>query len=343
MKTSSRLELSGKTVLITGATGLIGSHIVDALMVLGDVKVIALSRSENKLKAGFAEYMDKPNFRYIAQDIAEPIQLPEGVAVDVIFHAAGPMENKIVANKPVNVIKPNLIGTMNCLELMRAQQESTGICGRLVLFSSVTIYGNMTDGDISVTETDTDVTERPDGASACYSQSKRMSEVIAHAYCKQYDLDVVIARLSTVYGDTRFKPDSAFFEFIGRAASGRDIIVNSAGGKRRDNIYIDDAVSALLCICQKGDNGQAYNISSNGDKGNFAAVDEIAQVIADEANAYYGNEYEVRVIYRQGSDKRSPGLRLDNAKLKTLGWELQTSLSVGVRHTLLANKRSSDR
>ena len=238
MKTRDRLESSGKTVLITGATGLIGSHIVDSLMAQGDVKVIALSRSADKLKTGFAEYIGEPNFSYIAQDISEPIQLPEGVTVDVIFHAAGPMENKIVANRPVDVIMPNLIGTVNCFEMMRMQRERTGICGRVVLFSSVTIYGNTTGDDITVTETDTDVTERPDGASACYSQSKRMSEVIAHAYRKQYGLDVVIARLSTVYGDTRFKPDSAFFEFIGKAVSGSDIIVNSPGARRRDNIYI---------------------------------------------------------------------------------------------------------
>ena len=339
------LSLSGKTVLVTGATGLIGSHIVDALMMRGDVKVIALSRSGEKLKKGFAEYLDEPNFTCVAQDVSDPVRLPEGAAVDVIFHAAGPIENKIVANRPVDVIKPNLIGTMNCLELLRAQKERTGVCGRLVLFSSVTIYGNMTDHDITVTEADTDVTERPDGASACYSQSKRMSEVIAHAYQKQYGLDVVIARFSTVYGDTRFKPDSAFYEFIGKAVSGSDILVNSAGAKRRDNIYVDDAVSAILCICQKGESGQAYNIASNGEKGNFAAVDEIAQVIAAEANACCGHDREVLVAYRQEAAKRSPGVKLDNAKLKTLGWDLTTSLTEGVRLTVksIAENNSAER
>ena len=328
------LSLSGKTVLVTGATGLIGSHIVDALMARGDVKVIALSRSADKLEKGFAEYIDEPRFTCIAQDVSDTIQLPDSVAADVIFHAAGPMENKIVANRPVDVIKPNLIGTMNCFELMRAQKERTGVCGRLVLFSSVTIYGNMTDHDITVTEADTAVTEKPDGASACYSQSKRMSEVIAHAYHKQYGLDMVIARFSTVYGDTRFKPDSAFYEFVGKAVSGSDILVNSAGAKRRDNIYIDDAVSALLCICQEGESGQAYNISSNGEKGNFVAVDEIAHVIAAEANACCGHDHEVRVVYRQDAAKRGPGVKLDNAKLKTLGWDLTTSLADGVRLTI---------
>lgn len=329
------LTFLGKTVLVTGATGLIGSHIVDALMEMEDVNIIALSRNEEKLKNAFDKYLGMSRFSYIAQDISKPICLPEDVTIDFIFHAASPMERKVIANRPVDVINPNLYGTMNCFEILLRQCEKKGINGRLVLFSSVTVYGNTTEEDIVVSEGDTAITEVLESGSAPYSQSKRMLEVIALAYHRQFGVDVVIARLSTVYGNTRFKPEAAFYEFIQRARDGEDIHLNNPSAPQRDNIYIDDAVSALLCIAQKGITGQAYNISSNAEKGNFAAIDEIARIIADTANSMFAHPEKVKVIYKDRRKKRGAGVILDNTKLKALGWTLQTSIEDGIRATLL--------
>lgn len=329
-------SFSGKTVLVTGATGLIGSHIVDALMRMGDVDVVALSRSHQKLEEGFADYIGKPNFRYIAQDITIPLQLPD-LAVDFIFHAAGPMEGEIIANFPVNVIEPNIIGTKNCLDFLIQQNESSKVSGRLILFSSVTVYGNNSDKDIKVTEIDTNITEALTSKTAPYSQSKRMSEVIALAYVKQYYCDVVIARFSTVYGNTRFIPNTAFYEFIKKAGLGENIVLNGSGFAKRDNIYIDDAVKAVLLLAQKGKSGEAYNISSGAELGNFLAVDEIADIIAEITNKIYRkvNENATKVIRKEGvSSSRKAGLILDNSKLKALGWAVETSFEQGIRHTV---------
>lgn len=325
-------SLHNKTVLITGATGLIGSHLVDELMVLGDVKIIALSRSQKKLEKGFADYLSDPNFTCLARDISQPLSIQE--RIDFIFHAAGPMEGKIIANSPLDVINPNLIGVQNCLELLHTQEAITGVRGRLVVFSSVTVYRNIGSSDLTVTETETAITETLDGGGAPYSQSKRMAEVIAQAYRKQYHVDVVIARFSTVYGDTRFRPDTAFFEFIKKAVAGEKIILNGEGMPRRDNIYIDDAVLALLAVAQNGVEGEAYNISSNGALGNYAAVDEIAQAIADASNLKFNRKPDecVKIFYKGG--QRKPGLMLDNGKLQGLNWTLQTSLTQGIMNAV---------
>lgn len=332
------LTFSDKTVLVTGATGLIGSHIVDALMAMGDVKVIALSRSKEKLESGFAEYLNNPNFSYIAQDVCEPIDL--SVTVDIIFHAASLVGGKPTAMRPMDAINPNLLGTQNCLDLLLRQRETTCVNGRMVLFSSVTIYGNTEQHDVTVTEDDTAVTERLDTTSAPYSQSKRISEVIALAYYRQFGIDVVIVRPSTVYGPTRFTSGTVFYDFLERAFAGQDIMINNPCAARRDNIYIDDAVSALLWICQKGASGQAYNVSSNGEKGNFAAVDEIAQQIADSVNMQLAGSHKVSVMYGESqASKRNAGIKLDNTKLKTLGWELQISMEEGIRCTVSARKQ----
>lgn len=327
-------EFSGETVLVTGATGLIGSHIVDKLMSQKDVNVIALSRSEDKLRTAFSQYLDDEHFSIIAGDISDGIDLGNTV-VDYIFHAAGPMEGKIIKNYPVSVINPNTIGLENCLDLLVKQKEN-GHPGRLIVFSSVTVYGNNSSADKTVKEDDTDVTGKLDASNSCYAQSKRISEVIAQAYKIQYDIDIVIARFSTVYGNTRFIPDTAFFEFIKKSKTGEDILVGSNIIPRRDNIYIDDAVDGVLTVALKGECGQAYNISSNGDLGNYAAVDEIAKDSASVANKLYcrtGNG--TKVEYKEYQDaNRKPGLKLDNCKLKSLGWDITTSLEDGIRKTL---------
>ncbi len=322
-----------KVILVTGATGLIGSHIVDELMKNEQNTVIALSRNEEKLKNGFKEYLQSDNFKYIASDITGDIQSKLGERrIDYIFHAASPMEGKVIQQFPLNVITPNLNGTINCLEILRKQKERDDYKGRLILFSSVTVYANNTDRDIIVSEEDTNVTEKLDSISAPYSQSKRMSEVIAQAYRRQYNVDVVIARLSTVYGNTRFKPDTAFFQFINTALRHENIIMNSSGIGKRDNIYIDDAVQGLIKICVAGETGQVYNVSSNGDLENYMAIDEIGQAIIDDVNFRGAN---IKLIYREGESKdRKPGLRMDNTKLKKLGWNIQMSLKEGIHKTI---------
>ena len=338
------LDLSQKTVLVTGATGLIGSHIVDALMDMGDVDVIALSRDGEKLRRGFAEYLERTNFHYIAQDICDPIRLPEGTGVDVIFHAASLVGGKGTASRPLEAIDPNIFGTRNCLDLLLRQKEAAGISGRLVLFSSVTVYGNTSREDITVTEDDTETTEKLDAKSAPYSQSKRMAEVMALAYHRQFGIDVVIVRPSTVYGPSRFIPHTLFYDFIESALSGQDILINNPAAPRRDNIYVDDAVSGILCVCRNGISGQAYNVSSSGEKGNYAAVDEIAQMVADAIHDLMPRSAAAKVVYgKPTTGARSAGIKLDNGKLKSLGWKLAVDMEDGIMRAAANRVRGNSR
>lgn len=243
------------------------------------------------------------------------------------------MEKKIIDKYPLEVMKPNIMGAINCLEFLKKQKEERSVSGRMVIFSSVTIYGNITGNDLVVGEEDTQVTIPLDASNAIYSQSKRMSEVISRAYSKQYGLDIVIARLSTVYGNTFFKPETAFFEFINRALSGENITLRDSGVARRDNIYIDDAVSGILLLGLNGTNCEVYNVSSNGEMGNFAAVDEIASIIIDLVNEKYN--INIKLINQSSKNKiRRSGIVLSNIKLKNLGWNVKTSLREGIAKTL---------
>lgn len=325
-------EFAGKTILITGATGLIGSNLVDRFMSMGDTTVIALGRNEDKLKSGFADYLDNPRFICAIQDVCQPLCLPDSIMVDYVFHTAGATTSNVINERPLEVIDANLIGTRNCLELLRAQ-KGKGVSGRLILFSSVTVYGNSFDEDQEVSEEDTHFAPLLDNPYAVYAETKRMSEVLALACSRQYGVDVVMVRLSTVYGPARFYPDSAIYEFIQRALKGEDIILRNSALPRRDNIYIDDALNGLIAVCTKGKSGEVYHISSNGELGNFAAVNEIAEIIAETVNRMYGKMVSVQYETRANS-QRKPGVILDNRKTMTLGWYIQTGLSQGIKKTV---------
>lgn len=323
---------NNKHILVTGASGLIGSALVRALMSSDSARVTVLGRNRGRLEKAFAAYLCEPRFNILAQDVCDPLDLV--LPVDLIFHAAGPMESRVIRERPLDVIRPNIDGTINCLELLRRQKESTARSGRLFLFSSVTVYGNGRSADISVREDQTALSEVLDSVSAPYSQSKRLSEVIVRAYGRQHGIDSVIGRFSTVYGPTPFYPETAFYEFIRKASAGEKIAVLTAGLPRRDNIYIDDAVCGALTVAALGESLEAYNISSNGDLGNFAAVDEIAGIIAAQAGCLPGHAPVSVRLAEDASAARRPGLKLDNSRLKALGWGLGVSLQDGIRRTL---------
>ena len=333
-------SIKDKSVLITGATGLIGSNLVDRLMQSDIAKLIVTGRSKKKLESTFPEYVEDERFVVVEHDASTPY--PEDIKdIDFIFHAAGPMERNIVMNYPVNVIMPNVLGTINTLEFLRNQEKETGRKGRAIIFSSVTVYNNPTKEDYVAVEEETSYAQSIDAATACYSESKRMSEVIAKAYVKQYGVDAVIARFSTVYGPTRNVPDTAFYEFIKKSIAGEDITVNSNAAPRRDNIYVDDAIEGLITITLKGKTGESYNISSNGEKGNYAAVDEIAECIVREASDCI-QSLPIKVNYRELLEQRAPGMKLANNRIMKMEWCVKFSQNEGIRRTIISLSNSDN-
>jgi nucleoside-diphosphate-sugar epimerase len=319
-----------KTILITGASGFVGSSMVFRLMKFKKIKIIALSKSKENLSRIFAKYKNHKNLTLIAQDIAKPLYNLKN-NIDYIFHAASPQEAKIIKKNPLNVIFPNILGTINCLNFLKKNKKKA----RLVFFSSVTVYGNNANTNLKLNETNTAVTEAIDSENAPYSESKRMSEVIINSYVKQFKIDAVICRLSTVYGPTHYKKNNAFSEFINNVILGKDICVKSSALPKRDNIYVDDAISGLFCVALKGKKGETYNISSNGELGNFLSVSEIARLITKIHNDNFSKfSRKVKLKLKKIKYIKKYGVRLNNSKLKKLGWRLTTGISEGIKKTI---------
>ena len=324
-------SFENKTVLITGATGLLGTHLVRRMLSYKDCYVIALGRRMNKLEEVFDGYIGNGELVLMEGDVTD--KMPEiGRSIDYIFHAASPIAGDIIRNHPVSVIKPNVVGTINCLEYLKKEKIEKGIAGKMVVFSSATVYANTGEKDVIAHESETSIADTLEASNAPYSESKRMAEVIARSYTKEYELDVLIARFSYLYGYTKQAPNTAFYEFINKAIRGEELLLNTNAAPRRDNIYVEDAIDGLFYICEKGASGESYNVSSGLDSGNFAAIDEIAETIAEVANEMVKG-VNITVSFRENQISRKPGIILDNSKLKELGWRVNTSIRDGVEKT----------
>lgn len=325
-------EYSGSTVLVTGATGLIGSSIVHALMERGDVRVIAVSRSRDKLDVCFGRYAEHSNFTMAAQDVSQPLCV-EG-PVHYIFHAAGPIAGGIIRQKPLQVIFPNLLGLQNCLEFLRKQKEHQGITGRMIIFSSATVYGHRPSENVSVCEEETQFAESLNGETAAYSETKRMAEILGLAYAREHAMDVVIARFSYVYGYAEIEPATAFFDIANKVLRGEDIEILNPNQTMLDYIFVTDAVDGVLRVGAQGRGGEAYNISSNGELGCYASMDQLAGYMVERVNSTGIAGRKLCLNLPAAGVQRKRGIKMDNQKLKKLGWRLSTSLQDGIERIL---------
>ena len=325
-------EFEDKTVLVTGATGLIGVRIVSLLLDNTNAcNVIAIGRSETKLNEIFFPYAAETRLTLITHDISSNLNLKEDT-IDFLLHAGGPQERDVIINQPLDVITANISGLMNCMNYLYDQVGRTGHHGRLIVFSSLTVYGNaLSDVVQLVNETDTNRAGHLDDAMTVYSESKRMAEVLAASYHRTFNIDYVTCRLSTVYGPSKSPTKTAFFEFIKKAKNGEKIIVQEKYGLRRDNIFLDDAVIGIFFAALRGKTGNAYNVSSNGELANFLSVAEIAQHVAKVANKALHNKDIVKVEFKDNTKKSNAGLLLNNEKLKGLGWKLSHTFTEGLQ------------
>lgn len=315
-------------ILVTGATGLIGSHLIKELL-KGDVVLYTAGRSVAKLKDSFKEYLENPNLHFC--EYGETIANIEALGhLDYIFHLAGPIDPEIIRNRPMDVVRPNVIDLNKILEYAAKEKKNNHHC-RVVVTSSCAIYQNNLDTDITVAEEDSARTDYAGDTFACYTESKRYAELMSLSYAKQYGVDVVVGRISYVYGYTKHMPQTAIYSFMGRALKGEKIEVQTVNLPRRDWIYVDDVVTGLIIIATKAKSGEVFNISSNGDKENYAALDEFARSIC---KVVYKNATEEH-LFAPKSEQRKPGLRFNNAKLKECGWKVNFSLEEGIKETIM--------
>ncbi len=316
-------QLSGRSILISGATGMIGSFLIDVLMQKGlDITVYALGRSEEKAKTRFERWWNDAHFRFLSCDINKGLELE--AKVDYVFHAASNTHPVAYATDPIGTITTNIIGTNNLLSF--AADHGTK---RVLFASSVEVYGENR-GDVDAFSEDYCGYLNCNTLRAGYPESKRAGEALCQAYIRQKGLDVVIPRLARTYGPTMLMSDTkALSQFIKKGIAGEDIVLKSAGTQLFSYTYVADAVSGVLYCLFYGENGVAYNIA---DAASDIMLRDLAGIIAECVGTKV--IFEIPDATEQAGYSTATKAIMTSNKIKELGWRPAFTMKEGLERTL---------
>lgn len=330
-------ELSSSTVLVTGAGGLVGSHIVDVLLAANrsqdaNIRIIASGRSKNKLLHRFScPEIGAPEL--LEWDISDPF--PGDLHVDFAIHAASNADPSFKSKQPVETFLNNIMGTKALLDLLKRQGA-----GRLVYVSSGEFYGEFSQDTAGTPEEYCGFLDY-DNPSSCYGSSKRASEMLCRCYASEYGIDSVIARLCHTFGPgMKIEDPRALSAFLLEGARGNAITMNSAGAMKRSHCYSGDAATAILTIAASGKCAEAYNIA---DPNGSCTIRDFAEKVARRAEV--GIVIKLADANQRASYQQSSNAILNPNKLIQLGWTPASSLEEGIDITLgcLRSKLISDR
>ena len=324
-RTAARLKQNHGAVLVTGASGLIGSAVIDCLLWANahagaSFRVTALGRNGEKLRRRFS-YAPESEVTVLAQDICAPLVC--STAPDFVLHAASNADPRTYALYPVETLLTNVRGAENVLRFC----TETNPAARVLLTSTFEVYGKAEGKDVYA-ETDAGVTDI-NAVRSCYPESKRCAEILTRCWAEEYGLNSVIARLSSVYGPTMAANDSkAHAQFLRRALAGESIVLKSEGLQKRSYTYLFDAVDALLFLLFSDAKG-AFNVSNEQ---SVATIREVAETTAALANVPVTFDLPDETERRGFS--RPQNCVLDNALLRSLGWRGRYPLKEGLAETL---------
>ena len=308
--------LSGKTVLISGVSGMLGSCLADVVMANKfPCKVIGMGRNLQKAQERFAEYWDDERFKFIQHDVCAPLK-NFSEHVDFIIHAANNADPVNMAKRPVDTLLANVLGTKSLMEYGVAHGME-----RFLYVSSGEVYGQPNEKQEDFTEGYCGPLDLSSPRS-CYPEGKRAAEVLCQSYRSQLGADVVIVRPCHLFGPTMWRDDSrAVAQFLWCAAEGKDIVLKSDGLRERSHCYVVDAVQGLLVALGKGESGQAYNIADRRYQMTIRAFAERAAE-AGECNI----KFELPSDTESKSYSRGSRQVLEASRLEKLGWVRESTL-----------------
>ena len=314
-------QLKGSTFLVTGATGLIGSLLVRSLLAIGDIKVLAFVRNEEKARSIFSE---NQNLRFVVGDITKKTEIDD--KVDYIFHCAPVTTSKVMIEKPVETLLTSVEGTKNILELAREKNSKS-----VVYISSMEMYGVFENLSHEVKENDLGYID-PLEVRSNYPESKRLCENMCIAYLNEYGVPVKIARLAQTFGAGILPGENRVFaQFARSTMNGENIVLHTKGLSEGNYCYTRDCMTGLLIILLKGNNGDAYNVSNPA---THTTIGDMANMVAKKIAGG-----KIKVIF-DIPDNNTFGyaadtkMKLNSDKLQSLGWKPEVGLEEAYRRMI---------
>ena len=342
----SKVELTGNTLLVTGAAGIIGSNLVKRLLNdVEDVTVIGIDNMNDyydvKLKeARLEELASKPSFTFVKGSIADKAiitEIFETCKPQVVVNLAAQAGVRYSITNPDAYIESNILGFYNILEACRHSYDN-GASGveHLVYASSSSVYGSNKKVPYSTED-------KVDNPVSLYAATKKSNELLAHAYSKLYNIPSTGLRFFTVYGPAG-RPDMAYFGFTNKLRQGKTIQIFNYGNCKRDFTYIDDIVEGVVRVMGKapdkavGEDGlplppyAVYNIGNNQPENllDFVTILQEELIRAGVLPEDYDFEAHKELVPMQPGDV--PVTYADTGALeRDFGFKPGTSLREGLR------------
>ena len=341
------VNLCGKTVLVTGAAGFIGSNLVKELLrTVDSISIVGLDNLNDYYDVSIKEYRlaeidalaaEKTTWawHFIKGNIADAVLLDEVFAkyhFDVVVNLAAQAGVRYSITNPTVYMESNMIGFFNILEACRKYPVE-----HLVYASSSSVYG--TNKKIPYSTDD-----KVDNPVSLYAATKKSNELMAHAYAKLYNIPCTGLRFFTVYGPAG-RPDMAYFSFTNKLIKGETIQIFNFGNCKRDFTYVDDIVEGvkrvMTCAPEKqdGEDGlplppyRVYNIGNNSPENLLDFVQILSEelVRAEVLPADYDFDAHKKLVPMQAGDV--PVTYADTSALeRDFGFKPSTPLRIGLRN-----------
>lgn len=329
------VDLKGKTILVTGAAGFIGSNLVKRLYaMIEDIQVIGIDNMNAYYDVALKEYRLKEleqfeSFTFIKGNIADKEKINEifeKYKPQVVVNLAAQAGVRYSIENPDAYIESNLIGFYNILEACRHNPVE-----HLVYASSSSVYGMNKKIPYSTED-------KVDSPVSLYAATKKSNELMAHAYSKLYDIPSTGLRFFTVYGPAG-RPDMAYFGFTNKLLNGQKIQIFNYGNCKRDFTFIDDIVTGVVNVMQKAPDANAegvkykvYNIGNNQPENLLDFVDILQQELiqAGVLPKDYDFEAHKELVPMQPGDVEMTYADVDEL-VRDFGFKPSTSLRDGLR------------
>lgn len=347
VKDMQKIDLEGKVVLVTGAAGFIGSNLVIELFkTIDDIKIVGIDNMNNYYDVSIKEWRLKEieklggQWTFIKGDISDKNVIDKifsDYKPSVVVNLAAQAGVRYSITNPDAYVQSNLIGFYNILEACRHSYDNgeTGV-EHLVYASSSSVYG--TNKKVPYSTDD-----KVDNPVSLYAATKKSNELMAHAYCKLYNIPATGLRFFTVYGPAG-RPDMAYFGFTNKLLKGETIQIFNYGNYKRDFTYVDDIVEGIKRVMQgaperkNGEDGlplppyAVYNIGNQNPENLLDFVDILQQELinAGVLPADYNFESHKKLVPMQPGDV--PITYADTEPLeRDYGFKPSTPLREGLR------------